>query len=326
MGGAHDAGGDRAAGCAEGPVSVAPAEIAHAAALLRAGALVVVPTETVYGLAADAANPAAVAALYALKERPRFNPLIAHFADAEEVERALVLPTGARRLAQRFWPGPLTLVAPHRPGAGVCALARAGLDTLAARVSPHPVLQAVLRHFGGPVAAPSANPSGRLSPTSAAHVRAGFGARTPFLLDAGPCALGLESTVIGFDGETPVLLRAGALSRDVIEAEVGRLRTPQGGAVQSPGQLGSHYAPRARLRLQAEAATPGELLLGFGPVAGEVSLSPAGDLAEAAAKLFELLHQLDARAPTCIAVAPIPNHGLGEAINDRLARAAAERC
>lgn len=297
--------------------------LSRALAALQAGELVVVPTETVYGLAADAAAAPAVAALYALKARPQFNPLIAHCADLDAAAREAELPPLGRLLAERFWPGPLTLVAPRRADGVVCALARAGLDTVAVRVPAHPMLQALLQAFGRPLAAPSANASGRLSPTRAAHVRASFGARTPLLLDGGPCALGLESTVIGFEGARAVLLRAGALPRAQIEAVSGPLAAPQSPTVSSPGQLLAHYAPGARLRLNAVAAHAGEVLLGFGPVAGTLSLSPAGDLAEAAANLFDHLHRLDAEGPDCIAVAPIPDHGLGEAINDRLARAAA---
>lgn len=301
------------------------ANLARAREVLHAGGLVVVPTETVYGLAADAANAAAVAALYALKARPHFNPLIAHCADQEAAEREVALPPLGRKLAERFWPGPLTLVAPRRPNGTVCPLARAGLDTVAVRVPAHPLFHALLTAFGRPLAAPSANASGRLSPTRPEHVRAAFQDRTPLILDGGPCTFGLESTVIGFEGARAVLLRAGALAREQIEALSGPLATPQSAIVSSPGQLLAHYAPKARLRLNAVEALPGETLLGFGSIPGALSLSRAGELAEAAAHLFDYLHRLDAAGATCIAVAPIPNHGLGEAINDRLARAAAAK-
>ena len=291
---------------------------------LRAGGLVILPTETVYGLGADAANPAAVAAIYAAKGRPSFNPLIAHVADLAAAERIAMLDDRARRLAQAFWPGPLTLVAPIRDASAVCDLARAGLDTVAVRAPAHPLAQAVLAGFGGAVVAPSANRSGRPSPTTFADAwdETGFAAQAG--LDGGACAVGLESTVLAvLDG--PVrLLRPGAVTRAQIEALVGPLAEARDDAKRSPGRLALHYAPEAPVRIQAEAARPGEVFLGFGPGHADdgLNLSPRGDLAEAAAHLFSYLRAADRLAPTAIAVAPIPDEGLGEAINDRLRRAA----
>jgi L-threonylcarbamoyladenylate synthase len=306
---------------------VAPADeraIARAAQRLRAGNLVAFPTETVYGLGADAGNGEAVAAIFAAKGRPSFNPLIVHVASPEEAERHVVLPPGARKLAQAFWPGALTLVAPRRPGSTLSLLVSAGLDTVAIRMPAHPVARALLTAAGLPVAAPSANPSGRISATTAAHVAEGLGEKVDMILDGGATPLGLESTVIGFDGETPVLLRPGAITRAEIEAVAGPLAAA-GGAVRSPGQLQSHYAPQARLRLNAARAETGEALLGFGPVQDAwLNLSPSGDLREAASNLFAMLRDMDEQVEA-IAVSPIPATGLGEAINDRLMRAAAPR-
>jgi L-threonylcarbamoyladenylate synthase len=297
--------------------------IAHAAALLRAGRLVAFPTETVYGLGADATNGEAVAAIFAAKSRPSFNPLIVHVASLEEAERHVILPEPARRLARAFWPGALTLVAPRRAASPVSLLVSAGLDTVAVRVPAHPVAQALLAAAQRPIAAPSANVSGRVSPTTAAHVAEGLREKVAMILDGGATPLGLESTVIGFDGQTPMLLRPGAITRDEVEAVTGPLAVPDG-AIRSPGQLQSHYAPRAALRLNATATEPGELLLGFGEVESALNLSPRGDLKEAAANLFAMLRSLDKHASR-IAVSPIPMTGLGEAINDRLCRAAAPR-
>ncbi len=309
------------------------AGIARAADLLRAGRLVAFPTETVYGLGADARNGRAVAGIFAAKDRPRFNPLIVHVADLAAAERLVALAAPARRLAEAFWPGPLTLVAPRREGSGIAELASAGLPTLAVRVPAHPLAQALLGSFGGPVAAPSANPSGRVSPTTAGHVIEALGGRIAAVLDGGPCAVGLESTIVGFDGERPLLLRPGGLALEEIEAVLGRrLGSATGGSVTAPGQLASHYAPGARLRLGAARPAPGEAWLGFGPdpegIAGPaLNLSAGGDPREAAANLFAHLRALDARlgGSGAIAVASIPAHGLGRAINDRLARAAAPR-
>ncbi|MEM7525575.1 MAG: L-threonylcarbamoyladenylate synthase, partial [Pseudomonadota bacterium] len=252
-----------------------------------------------------------------------FNPLILHVTDADAAFALIDSPPGATILAERFWPGPLTIVAPHRAGAS--ALARAGLATVAVRAPGHRVGQALLRAVGRPVAAPSANRSGRISPTTAAHVLAGLDGRIAGVIDAGPTDVGLESTIIGFDGETPVLLRAGGLATEEIEAALARPLTAAGEAITAPGQLNSHYAPAARLRLNAAEAKAGEILLGFGAAPGAaLNLSPSGDVQEAAARLFAALHELDARA-AAIAVSPIPETGLGRAINDRLRRAAAPR-
>lgn len=291
-------------------------------AALRAGDLVILPTETVYGLAADAADPAAVARLYEAKGRPSFNPLIAHVADLEAAERVAVFDARARRLAQRFWPGPLTLVLPVRQPARVSDLARAGLDTVAVRAPAHPVARQVLTAFGGPVAAPSANRSGRPSPTTFRAAVDETGSAAAAALDGGPCAVGLESTVVALL-DAPRLLRPGAVTRAEIEAEIGPLAEAEADARRSPGRLARHYAPNAPVRLEATAPRPGEAYLGFGPAApGAFNLSPSGDLREAAANLFAFLRAADATHPTAIAVAAIPNEGLGEAINDRLRRAA----
>jgi L-threonylcarbamoyladenylate synthase len=283
------------------------------------------PTETVYGLAADAANPAAIAAIYEAKGRPRFNPLIAHVDDLEAASRLIRLDSRARLLAETFWPGPLTLVAPALDDAPVCDLARAGLDTIAVRAPAHPTAQALLRAFGGPLCAPSANRSGRPSPTTWADAVEETGFAAQAALDGGDCAVGLESTVLAvLDG--PVrLLRPGGLSRAGIEALVGPLAEADDDAKRSPGRLARHYAPRAPVRLNAAAPMAGEAYLAFGPwplADGVFNLSPTGDLKEAAQRLFASLRAADRLAPSAIAVAPIPTMGLGEAINDRLNRAA----
>ncbi|GLT09336.1 threonylcarbamoyl-AMP synthase [Sulfitobacter porphyrae] len=299
--------------------------IARAAALLSSGQLVAFPTETVYGLGADARDGDAVARVYAAKGRPSFNPLIAHLADAGLARSYVQWSDMAEILATAFWPGPLTLVLPLKPRHGLSTLVTAGLDTVALRVPAHPAAHALLAAFGGPVAAPSANPSGRISPTTAAHVLAGLSGRIAAVLDDGPCTVGLESTIIGLDGPAPTLLRAGGLPQEAVEAALGRpLSVVSGAEVIAPGQLASHYAPRARVRLNATSAEAEEVMLGFGPVDGVLNLSPTGDLVAAASHLFDHLHQLDAMNRP-IAVAPIPDHGLGRAINDRLRRAAAPR-
>lgn len=314
----------------QGPItetlSANSADLDRAAALLRAGGLVAFPTETVYGLGADARNGAAVARIYAAKGRPDFNPLIVHVPSAEAAQSHVKWPDTAARLARAFWPGPLTLVLPLRCGHGISSLVTAGLDTLAVRVPAHPAAQALLRSFDGPLAAPSANPSGRISPTTAAHVLAGLSGRIDAVIDDGACAVGLESTIVGLADETPELLRPGGLSVEAVEAVLGQAlrRRDEAGAIDAPGQLASHYAPAAPLRTDALTARSGEMLLGFGAMDCDLNLSPAGDLAEAAANLFGHLHRLDATG-MAIAVAPIPDHGLGRAINDRLRRAAAPR-
>ncbi len=304
--------------------------LAKAGALLSQGQLVAIPTETVYGLAGDARNATAVARIYQAKGRPSFNPLIVHLPDLAAAERIAVLDPQARALAAAFWPGALTMVLPLRAGAGIASLVTAGLDTVAIRVPAHPVAQALLRRFGGPLAAPSANPSGRISPTTAQHVAdsdTGLGGRIAAVLDAGACAVGVESTIIGWLDGAPALLRPGGIATEDLQAVLGRpVTTPRidPDAPNAPGQLTSHYAPRASLRLEAQAARAGEVLIGFGPMAAELSLSPTGDLTQAAARLFDLLRQADALGRP-IAVAPVPQTGLGAAINDRLRRAAAPR-
>lgn len=302
--------------------------IAEAADLLRAAALVAIPTETVYGLAADARNDRAVAAIYAAKNRPAFNPLIVHLPDLAAVARLAVLTPEAERLAAAFWPGPLTLVLPLRLDAGLSPLVTAGLDTVAIRLPAHPVARALLTQAGIPVAAPSANPSGRVSPTRAEHVLAGLSGRIAAVLDGGPCAVGVESTILALDGP-PALLRPGGVAVEAIEAALGAplLMPGDPSTPKAPGQLASHYAPEARVRLNATQAREGEVLVGFGPIAGHLTLSASGDLLEAAANLFHFLREADALAGPggAIAFTPVPETGLGRAINDRLRRAAAPR-
>ena len=302
-----------------------------AAGILRAGGLVAFPTETVYGLGADATDDRAVAAIFEAKGRPRFNPLIVHLPEAAAADGLVVLDDRARALAGRFWPGPLTLVLPRAAGCPVSLLASAGLDSLALRVPGHPLAEDLLRRTGRPLAAPSANRSGEVSPTTAAHVARSLGDRVPLILDGGPCPLGLESTVVDLTGRRPVLLRPGAVTREALEAALGPVAGPGSAeAIRSPGQLSSHYAPGLPLRLEAREAGPNEALLAFGPkppagAAVTLNLSPAGDLTEAAANLFAHLHALDRPELGAIAVMPIPETGLGAAINDRLRRAAAPR-
>ena len=303
-------------------IAAADAEsIVRAAHILREGGLVAFPTETVYGLGADATNGKAVAAIFAAKGRPRFNPLIVHVRDLREAERHAIFNDAARELAARFWPGALTLVLP-RATETLSDLVSAGLSTVALRVPAHPVAQRLLQETSRPVAAPSANPSGKVSATLAVHVLEGLQEKVDFIVDGGPTMLGLESTVIGFDERRPVLLRPGAIAREDIEAVIGPLQKA-GPAIQSPGQMESHYAPAAALRLNVSEPESGEALLGFGPSQNAVlNLSPTRDLKEAAANLFAMLRKLDKSARR-IAVMPIPETGLGEAINDRLRRAAA---
>jgi L-threonylcarbamoyladenylate synthase len=303
------------------------AGIDRAAALLQRGENVAFPTETVYGLGGDACNDKAVAGIFAAKDRPEFNPLIVHVSDLAAAQANAVFSTEALALARAFWPGPLTLVLPLRPGAGISPLVTAGLDTVAIRVPAHPLAQQLLARFGGPVAAPSANPSGRISPTRADHVMQGLAGRIAAVLDGGPCPVGVESTIIGFkDG--PQLLRPGGLAMEQIEALLQRpVPLSVGGEKPvAPGQLASHYAPRACLRLNAPEAG-GAVHLAFGPSDAVLNLSATADLTEAAANLFHLLRRADELAGPkgLITVAPIPMQGLGLAINDRLARAAAPR-
>jgi L-threonylcarbamoyladenylate synthase len=294
-----------------------PAAIAEAARLIGAGLAVAVPTETVYGLAADATDGEAVARIFEAKGRPRFNPLIVHVRDLAQAETVARFEDAARRLAGRFWPGPLTLVLPLREDAGIASLVTAGLPTVAVRAPAHPAMRDLLAACGRPLAAPSANASGRISPTRAEHVLAGLGGRIPLIIDGGATAHGLESTIVAVDEGGLRLLRPGPV-------DLG-LEIAGGGPVEAPGQLESHYAPSKPLRLDATEAGPDEWLIGFGAVPGDASLSPAGDLIEAAARLFDLLHEAEAQDRARIAVAPIPDEGIGAAINDRLRRAAARR-
>jgi L-threonylcarbamoyladenylate synthase len=306
--------------------------VVEAVAALRAGKLVALPTETVYGLAADAANGEAVARIFEAKGRPRFNPLICHVTDAAMARRYGRLDLRAEKLTESFWPGPLTLVVPLAEKAPVHPLVTAGLSTVALRVPRGPAHD-VIAAFGGALAAPSANPSGRLSATRAEHVVQALGDKVALVLDAGPCAVGLESTIVSLAGDRPLLLRPGGLPAQEIEAALGETltRAASGDPVTAPGMLSSHYAPRLPLRLDAISVTSDEALLAFGPTKMPGSpkaarnLSPSSDLVEAAANLFAFLADLDASGASQIAVAPIPHEGLGEAINDRLARAAAPR-
>jgi L-threonylcarbamoyladenylate synthase len=292
--------------------------IAEAARLVLAGQPVAVPTETVYGLAADATNAEAVARIYAAKGRPAFNPLIVHVPDLEAAEAIGRLDGEAKALARKHWPGPLTLVVPLRQGAGIASLVTAGLPTIALRIPAHPAMLGLLRACGRPLAAPSANASGLISPTRASHVLASLGGRIPLIIDGGATQRGIESTIVAATGGALRLLRRGPI--DVSAAEVKRPA-----AIEAPGQLASHYAPRKPLRLDANEAGPDEYLIGFGPVPGDVSLSEAGDPVEAAARLFDLLHQADRATQQRIAVAPVPGDGIAAAIRDRLKRAAAPR-
>lgn len=305
-------------------ISLAPANLAQAANLLQSGRLVAFPTETVYGLGADARNGAAVAAIYAAKGRPSFNPLIVHVASLEHAQALAHFNDDALNLAQAFWPGPLSLVVPLKEGHGLSSLVTAGLDTVAIRVPAQALARALLEQADCPIAAPSANPSGQISPTTAAHVLAGLSGRIDAVLDGGPCQVGLESTIVG---TTPLqLLRPGGLPREALEAAIGTSLADDlnPDKPSAPGQLTSHYAPNAAVLLNQ---TKGALMLGFGAVDGHLNLSRAGDLQEAAANLFAMLRQIDQRADgdTTICVAPIPMTGLGLAINDRLTRAAAPR-
>jgi len=304
---------------------IAPADeaaIRRAARILHQGGLVAFPTETVYGLGADATNGKAVAGVFTAKGRPRLNPLIVHVQDISEAERHAIFPDIARLLARQFWPGALTLVLPRRDGTPLSDLVSAGLSTVALRVPAHPVAVRLLQEARLPIAAPSANLSGSVSATTAQHVAEALEEKVDFILDGGAAPLGLESTVIGFDGLKPLLLRHGAIARAEIEAVTGPLEKA-GPDIRSPGQLESHYAPSASLRLNALKPEQNETLLGFGPSRdASLNLSPTGDLKEAAANLFAMLRRLD-KSSTHIAVMPIPETGLGEAINDRLRRAAA---
>jgi L-threonylcarbamoyladenylate synthase len=291
--------------------------IAEAARLILAGEPVAVPTETVYGLAADATNAQAVARIYDAKGRPAFNPLIVHVPDLAAAERIGKFDDEARELGQAHWPGPLTLVVPLREGSGIASLVTAGLPTVGIRVPAHPAMQALLRAVSRPLAAPSANASGSISPTRAEHVLKSLGGRIPLIIDAGMTERGIESTIVASTGGRLRLLRPGPIQVDA--------HITTGAGIEAPGQLASHYAPAKPLRLNATDAAADEFLIGFGSIAGDANLSPLGDLIEAAARLFDLLHEADASPKPEIAVAPIPQDGLGAAINDRLIRASAPR-
>ena len=302
-----------------------PAAIEAAAQLVLDGAPVAVPTETVYGLAADATSDAAVARIYQAKGRPSFNPLIVHVASLADAERVALFGPGARAAAEAFWPGPLTLVLPVRAGAELAGAVTAGLPTVALRCPAHPAMRDLLAAVGRPLAAPSANASGAISPTRAEHVLKSLDGRIPLVVDGGETDLGLESTIVGFPEGRIALLRAGPIPFESIAEAAGLPPGAAAGGIQAPGQLSSHYAPSKPLRLDARRAEPDEWMIGFGAIRGDDTLSASGDLAEAAARLFGALHRADAASRARIAVAPVPRVGIGEAINDRLARAAAPR-
>lgn len=291
--------------------------IQEAAALILAGSPVAVPTETVYGLAADATNASAVARIYEAKGRPSFNPLIVHVPDLKGALRIGDFSPEAKELAARHWPGPLTLVVPLKPDAGIASIVTAGQPTIALRVPGHRAMQALLRATERPLAAPSANASGSISPTRAEHVAGSLGGRIQLIIDDGPSLRGLESTIVAATGGPLRLLRPGPIQVDAVPNAAS--------GIEAPGQLASHYAPSKPLRLNATAAEPDEFLIGFGEVTGDANLSASGELVEAAARLFDLLHQANAAARPRIAVAPVPDQRLGTAINDRLRRAAAPR-
>ncbi|WOC15355.1 L-threonylcarbamoyladenylate synthase [Pseudochrobactrum sp. MP213Fo] len=315
-------------------ISTEPSALQIAAQHLKNGSLVALPTETVYGLAADAGNGSAVAGIFSAKGRPHFNPLIAHMASLEMAERYVQFDTLSRKLAEKFWPGPLTLVLPLREGAAIHPLVTAGLTTLAVRMPCGPVRE-IIAMLDSPLAAPSANSSGRISATSAQAVQDDLGDKVELIVDGGACVVGLESTIVKIEGEKAYLLRPGGLAAEDIEAFIGQplLRLDQRAAIQAPGMLASHYAPNAAMRLNSEEVREGEALLAFGfdranhaeRAVMVLNLSPSGDLHEAAVHLFDYMKQLDAAGAATIAVEPVPHHGLGEAINDRLSRAAAPR-
>lgn len=298
------------------------AAAAVAAGLLRTGDIVAIPTETVYGLAADATNAEAVARIYAAKGRPSFNPLIVHVLDLTAAEQIAQFDDAARALATRWWPGPLTLVLPLHPETGIAGLVTAGLDTIALRVPAHRAMQAVLQASGKPLAAPSANASNAISPTRASHVAASLGARVPLILDDGPTTAGVESTIVGLAGNGGVILRPGPITAEQLGLSASPRNAQVGAHITAPGQLATHYAPAKPLRLDAAARAGDEWLIGFGTITGDDTLSATGDLIEAAARLFDALHRADASPADHIAVAPIPEDGIGAAINDRLRRAA----
>ncbi len=310
-----------------GKSQVHPADaagIAAAADVLRAGGLVAVPTETVYGLAARADSAPAVAQIYRAKGRPDFNPLIVHIPDLAAAERIAVFDERARQLAAAFWPGALTMVLPLREGAQIAPAVTAGLPTIALRCPAHPAMRAVLAAAALPLAAPSANRSGGVSPSRAEHVAESLGSAIGLVLDGGPCAAGIESTIVALREDGWQVLRPGPITGEQIAALLGAPLQPEGsGGIEAPGQLASHYSPGKPVRLNAECAGPDEFMIGFGGVAGDVSLSPGGDLAEAASRLYDCLHAAQRAPQTRIAIAPVPNEGIGAAISDRLGRAAA---
>lgn len=305
------------------------AALYEAAATLAAGALVAFPTETVYGLGGDATDDTAVARIFEAKARPSFNPLISHVPDLEAAFALGDFDARARDVAEAFWPGPMTLVVQRRDKCPISLLASAGLDTIAIRVPAHPLAAELLRAVDRPIAAPSANPSGRVSPTTAEHVFTGLAGKVSIILDGGPCSVGLESTVLDLSGDRPAILRPGAVTAEMLEPLLGAVSIAGAGAkIAAPGMLESHYAPALPVRLNAASADDGEVFLGFGTITGPAdseTLSASGDLTEAAANLFALLRALDKPGASGIAVAPIPETGLGTAINDRLRRAAAPR-
>lgn len=305
------------------------AALYEAAATLAAGELVAFPTETVYGLGGDATSDTAVARIFEAKARPSFNPLISHVPDIDAAFALGDFDTRARAVAEAFWPGPMTLVVRRLANCPISLLASAGLDTIAIRVPAHPLAAELLRAVGRPIAAPSANPSGRVSPTTAEHVLAGLAGKVSIILDGGPCSVGLESTVLDLSGKEPTILRPGAITAEMLALLLGPVSTAGASAkIAAPGMLESHYAPLLPVRLNAKLPNDGEIFLGFGEVsgpAGSENLSVSGDLTEAASRLFALLRALDKPGATGIAVAPIPEAGLGVAINDRLRRAAAPR-
>ena len=303
-------------------------KIKAASDLLRAGELVAFPTETVYGLGADATNDSAVAKIFEIKGRPQFNPLISHLPSAHHAFEFGVFSTIAKELASTFWPGPITFVVPRSNKCPISWLASAGLETVAIRVPDHPVARELLELANVPVAAPSANLSGKISPTRPEHVREEFGSNIFSILEGGDCRVGLESTVLDLSGSTPILLRPGRVTQRQLEMKVGKIKmATRTDTISSPGMLASHYAPEAEVRIEATTSIEGEAFLGFGETSFEPypNLSPRGDLVEAASNLFHLMRELDKKNPKCIAVAPIPKKGLGIAINDRLKRAAAPR-
>lgn len=308
-------------------------DIVGAARIIRDGGLVAMPTETVYGLAADAMNDKAVARIFEAKGRPQFNPLIIHVSGPDMAKRYVEIPLLAEILMKEFWPGPLTLVLPRRQKSGISLLVSAGLDTIGVRMPNHPLTQALIETVDRPLAAPSANRSGTISPTRAEHVKESLGDRVDMILDGGPCPIGVESTIVKVSGGRAILLRPGGIAREEIERALGRKLENPSDKIEAPGMMTSHYAPNAKMRLNAREQREGEAFLGFGDVSGEgpaaLNLSKSGDLTEAAANLFAYLREADRLAAKhglkTIAAAPVPMNGLGEAINDRLARAAAPR-